>query len=139
MAAPAPQPAPQPALELPADGPGSPGGLGRRTGALMIDWLSSMAIALVLNGGLEPGRFSPATLTLVVFAVEVTLLGWLQGASFGQRILGLRVAPVGRERVGLLAMAARTALLCLVIPAAVMDSNGRGLHDIVARTVIVRV
>jgi uncharacterized RDD family membrane protein YckC len=48
------------------------------------------------------------------------------------------VAPVGKDRVGLVAMAVRTVLLCLVIPAAVMDSNGRGLHDIAAGTVVLR-
>jgi uncharacterized RDD family membrane protein YckC len=131
-------PEPRTALQLPEAGPGSPGGLGRRTAALVVDWLASLVIAVVLNGGIEPDRFDPALWTLVIFAVQVALLGWLQGASFGQRILGLQVAPVGKDRAGLVAMAVRTVLLCLVIPAAVMDSNGRGLHDIAAGTVVLR-
>jgi hypothetical protein len=32
----------------------------------------------------------------------------------------------------------RTVLLCLVLPAVVWDSSGRGLHDVAAGTVIVR-
>ncbi len=39
---------------------------------------------------------------------------------------------------GLLAGAVRTGLLCLVIPAVVWDKDGRGLHDLAARTAIVR-
>jgi uncharacterized RDD family membrane protein YckC len=136
MAASAPNP--RSTLDLPDQGPGSPGGLGRRSGALLIDWLSSLVVAMVLNGGIEADRFDPAVLTLVIFAGQVILLGWLQGASFGQRILGLWIAPVGRDRVGLVALAVRTVLLCLVIPAAVLDANGRGLHDLAARTVVLR-
>ncbi|PZP04804.1 MAG: RDD family protein, partial [Dermacoccus nishinomiyaensis] len=37
-----------------------------------------------------------------------------------------------------LAGAVRTVLLCLAIPAVVTDSSGRGLHDKLAGTVIVR-
>jgi hypothetical protein len=32
----------------------------------------------------------------------------------------------------------RTALLCLVIPAIVVDRDGRGLHDRAAASVVVR-
>jgi hypothetical protein len=38
----------------------------------------------------------------------------------------------------LLLAAVRTALLLLVIPAVVWDADGRGLHDRVAGTAIVR-
>ena len=68
----------------------------------------------------------------------MSLLTWLQGASFGQRIMGLVVAPVGRTLVGLPGVLLRTALLCLVIPALVMDPQGRGLHDLAAGTVVLR-
>ena len=39
---------------------------------------------------------------------------------------------------GLLSALVRTALLCLVVPAVVWDADGRGLHDRVAGTAIVR-
>ena len=39
---------------------------------------------------------------------------------------------------GFLSALARTILLCLVVPAVVWDSDGRGLHDRVAGTAIVR-
>lgn len=125
-------------LELPESGPGSAGGIGRRLAALAIDWFACLAIAVVINGGITPDRIDPALVTLALFAVEVSLLTWLQGASFGQRIMGLVVAPVGRTIVGLPGVLLRTALLCLVIPALVMDPQGRGLHDLAAGTVVLR-
>lgn len=77
-------------------------------------------------------------LNLGIFAAQIVMLTWLSGASFGQRIMRIRVAPVQRPRVGLLAVLARTLLLCLVIPAVVMDPQGRGLHDMVAGTIVLR-
>lgn len=112
--------------------------MGRRIAALFIDWFASLAVAVLLNGGITPGRFDPSLLTLAIFALEVIVLTWSTGSSFGQRIMGLVVAPVGRQRLSLLAVTVRTLLLCLVIPAVVMQPNGRGLHDLAAGSVVVR-
>ena len=125
-------------LQLPESGPGSAGGIGRRIAALFIDWFASLLIAALINGGYNDGRFDQGLLTLAIFYLQVTVLTWSFGSAFGQRILGLVVAPVGRPRVGLPAVALRTFLLCLVIPAVVMQPNGRGLHDLAAGTVVVR-
>ena len=78
-------------------------------------------------------------LTVVVFAVEVIVLTWLTGASFGQRILGLRVVSIQGGRLPLWRVAVRTLLLLLVIPAVVYDDQGRGLHDRMAGSVVMRV
>lgn len=123
-------------LGLPAQGPGAAGGFGRRLAALFVDWFACLAVALLISG--PQRRIDPSQLTLVVFFLEVTVLTWLTGASFGQRILGLLVAPVGRAQVGLPSAALRTALLCLVIPAVVIGKDGRGLHDLAAGTVVIR-
>jgi len=46
---------------------------------------------------------------------------------------------VGRSRrLGLTGSMLRTALICLVIPPLVWDSDGRGLHDRAVDTVVVR-
>ena len=62
------------------------------------------------------------------------------GSTFGMRLLGLRVLALGQP--GQLPAAwrvlVRTVLLCLVIPAAIWDRDGRGLHDKAAGTVVVR-
>jgi uncharacterized RDD family membrane protein YckC len=123
-------------VQLPPTGPGSAGGLGRRSAALIIDWTACLAVASLLSGGLANDR--ARSLTMVIFFLEVTLFTWLLGASFGQRILRLVVAPVARPRLTLLRSAVRTALLCLVIPAVVMQPDGRGLHDLAAGSIVIR-
>ena len=78
--------------------------------------------------------------TLAVFAVENILLVSTLGYTIGHRALGIVVRPevAGIPTIGFLRGAIRSLLLCLVIPAAVWDADGRGLHDKAARTVIVR-
>ena len=104
-------------------------GLGRRAGAIVIDWLASLLVVRLLFPGLEyPGNDS-ALAILGVFYLEVTLLTWLIGSSFGQRILGVAIIRAAGGRLGFPAIALRTLLVCLVIPAVVYDSEGRGLQD----------
>ena len=99
---------------------------GRRVVALFIDWFAAMVVARALVGTPESTLESFATLG--IFAIEVALLTWLWGSSFGQRIVGIRV--VGRaRRLGLTGSMLRTILICLLIPPLVWDSDGRGLHD----------
>ena len=113
-------------------------GLGRRLAAIVIDWGASMLVARLVFPGLPyPGNES-ALATLGVFFAEVTLFTWLIGASFGQRLLGIAVIRQQGGRLGLPATALRTLLICLVIPALVYDSEGRGLQDRAAGSVVVR-
>lgn len=105
-------------------------GLGRRTIGLAVDWGLSLLVAHALLG--------TAQLALVAFAVEQALLVGTLGAAVGHRVAGIRVvrldgAPAGPGR-GLL----RTVLLCLAVPALLMDADQRGLHDRAAGTVVVR-
>ena len=110
-------------------------GTGRRVVALCVDWLAATLVANVLVRSGDPAAESLAT--MAEFLVEVTLLTWLTGASFGQRILGLRVGGRTR-RLSLLATLVRTVLICLVIPPLVWDFDGRGLHDRAVDSVVVR-
>lgn len=122
-------------LGLPPEGPGSMAGTGRRVVALFIDWLASLLIAQAVVG--TPQSSVESFATLGIFFVEVTVLTWLSGASFGQRIVGLRV--VGRSRhLGFTGAAIRTLLICVVIPPLVWDADGRGLHDKAVDSVVVR-
>ncbi len=122
-------------LGLPESGPGSMATLGRRVVALFIDWVAAMIISRALVGSPETTLESFATLG--IFALEVTVLTWLWGASFGQRLVGIRV--VGRtRRLGLIAAALRTFLICIVIPPVIWDADGRGLHDRAVDSVVVR-
>ena len=114
-----------PSAGLPPNLPGEVAGFGRRVGALAIDWLVSTGVALLLVGASGYLSNQASLATLLVFAIEVTLLTWLMGASFGQRL------SLGRALL-------RTLLICLVIPAVVMDSYGRGLHDKAVDSIVIR-
>ena len=53
-------------------------------------------------------------------------------------ILGIRVVPMsGGDFVGLWAIP-RTALIFLIVPPLLQNSDGRGLHDRLCRTVVLR-
>lgn len=107
--------------------------LGRRVVALIIDW----AIASAISAGFFD--FDPMA-TLGVFAAMSALLAMTLGATIGHRICGLRLVrhDDGASPIPPLAAIIRTVLMCLVIPAVVWAPDGRGLHDIAARTAIVR-
>ena len=107
-------------------------GTGRRFLALLIDWLMCLLISGLAGFG------SRSISTLAIFFIEVTILTTLQQASAGQRILGLRV--VDFTNYGIVPakkILIRTFLICLVLPA-VFTREGRGLHDWVANSVVVR-
>ena len=140
-------------LGLSREGSGSLARLRRRAAALMIDWVACLAISAaffpVTSDGFYLARGSSLA-TLGVFALENVLLVGSIGNTLGHRLLGLRVRRVfptnGGEAPdpvwetaapGLLSALVRTVLLCLVIPAVVWDTDGRGLHDRVAGTAIV--
>lgn len=119
-------------LGLPAAGVGSPAPMGARVGAFLIDLGVSTLIALLFTGGQLPKNWS-----LLVWAV-ITVLGvGIFGSTPGQVALGLRVAPLGRSLVGLWAIP-RTALTFLIVPPLLTDRDGRGWHDRVCRTVVIR-
>ena len=123
-------------LGLPESGPGSVAPMGRRVVALIVDWLASMLVARLLFGG--DGQ-DLSLETLAVFALMTIVLLSFGGASFGQRLMGLRVVSVTGGAVSIPRVVLRTLLLCLVVPAVVWDRDQRGLHDQAAKSVVVRV
>ncbi len=117
-------------LGLPESGPGSVAGVGRRLGALVIDWVLCEIIAVA--------AFHDQFLTIAVFAVETYLLTALTGFTAGKRLLGLRVVRLDGKPVGLVWALVRTLLFLAVVPPLVFDSDQRGLHDRAANTIVVR-
>ena len=118
--------------------PGEVVGLGRRLAALAIDWLVAIGVSLLLFRDVAYGSLESSVAILLIFAAELILLTWLTGASFGQRILGVQVVRADGGRLGLGRVVLRTVLICLVIPAVVIDTYGRGLHDRAVGSVVVR-
>jgi uncharacterized RDD family membrane protein YckC len=108
---------------------------GRRAVALLVDWFAALLLARLFVG--TPQSALESFATLGIFFAEVTLFTWLMGASFGQRILGIRV--VGRtRRLGFTGSAVRTLLICLAVPPLIWDADGRGLHDRAVDSVVVQ-
>ncbi|MGW4234354.1 RDD family protein [Streptomyces sp. NBC_01102] len=124
-------------LGLPQEGPGSVAPLGRRFGALFIDWSVCMVIAygLLARGDQQ----AAGNWALGVFLVLSLLTVGTIGSTPGKRILGLRVISEDGGRLGAGRVIVRTVLLLLVIPALVWDRDSRGLHDRLGRAVQVRI
>ena len=116
---------------LPEEGPRSVAGVGRRIGALFIDWLLCMIIAVAV--------FHSQYWTIAVFAVEVYVLTALTGFTVGKRIVGVRVVRLDGKPVGFWWALLRTLLLLALVPPLVFDSDLRGLHDKAAETLVIRI
>jgi len=113
--------------------------MGRRLAALMIDWLISYGLAAL---ALRFGVFSEqmlATAVLVIWFLLGLVAVRLFGFTPGQLALGLQVVAVdGHLPVGIGRVAMRGLLVGTVIPALFTDWDGRGLHDRLTGTAVVR-
>ncbi|HVE74972.1 MAG TPA: RDD family protein [Mycobacteriales bacterium] len=128
-------------LGLPEGGSGSVAGFGARLGGFVLDVITGALIGGLANLFVaEPTSGQRTLFANTGFALEVLVLVALTGQSIGMRLVGIRVlslrAPASVP--GFLPAAIRTALLALLVPALLMDRDGRGLHDKAARTVVVR-
>lgn len=126
-------------LGLPESGVGSVASIGVRIGAFLIDILLSALAAWWITAPEAPRNAS-----LLVWAVMTVVTVALFGITPGQAALGIRVVPVDpagarpRSFVGLWAIP-RTVLIFLIVPPLLLDANGRGLHDRLCRTVVLRI
>jgi uncharacterized RDD family membrane protein YckC len=126
---------------LPEQGPGAAATTGSRVAALFVDLLIGTLIGALVNSYLgDPTTLQRTLATNGSFALQVILLQSLTGQSIGMRLVGIRVARLAaRDEVpGFLPVAIRTALIFFVLPAVVLDRDGRGLHDKAAGTVVLR-
>ena len=120
-------------LGLPAQGVGSVASLGRRIGAFVIDIVLSALVAWVITAP-EP----PQNMSLLVWAVMTVVTVGLFGITPGQAVLGIRVVPFGGgSLVGAWAIP-RTLLVFVIIPPLLVNVDGRGLHDRLCRTIVLR-
>lgn len=126
-------------MGLPASGPGSLAGMGRRAAALLVDWLISYGLAgLGVAAGLY-GTSVLATAVLLVWLVLGVVSVRLFSFTPGQYVLGLQVASVdNRLHVGTGRAVMRGLLIALVIPALFTDIDGRGFQDRLTATAVVR-
>jgi uncharacterized RDD family membrane protein YckC len=133
----APQPSqervPGASLGLPAEGPGRLATWNPRIGAFLVD-----AVAAAFVAGLFTAPDLPGNWSLVAFALVTALTLMVFGQTPGMRLLGLRLAhPRPGSRLAPWRAVVRTALLCLLVPALLVDADGRGLHDRLTGTAVV--
>jgi uncharacterized RDD family membrane protein YckC len=104
--------------------------------AIALDWLAALFLARLIPG-MEYASGDYAFATLAIFALEIIVFTWLTGSSFGQRIMGIAVVSQAGGRLSLWRIVVRTALICIVIPALVYDSQRRGLQDLAVGSKVV--
>lgn len=129
-------------LGLPERGAGAVASPAIRLGALMIDLvLASLVTSLFVRRDFDdPAAMWTFNLWamgvwFVISAVGVSLAGFTPGKA----ILGMRVVRMdGTALVGPLRGVARTALVGVILPAAINDKDGRGLHDRLLGTIVLR-
>jgi uncharacterized RDD family membrane protein YckC len=121
-------------LGLPADGPGSLASFGTRVTAFLLDALASALVAGLFTAPRLPGNWA-----LVAFAAVTVVSLVAVGQTPGMHLMGLRLAhPRPGERLAVWRAVVRTALLCLLVPALIVDADGRGMHDRLTDTAVVR-
>ena len=122
------------ALGLPADGPGSLASFGSRIGAFLVDAVAAALVAGLVTAPSLPGNWSLVPFGLITVGTLVAF-----GQTPGMRLLGLRLAhPRAGERLALWRAVVRTGLLMLLVPALLVDADGRGLHDRLTDTAVVQ-
>ena len=117
-------------LGLPREGTGSIGRIGRRIGALCLDY----GAAYLISGFFG---WDPLAILAIFAAIQIVFIPTLQGSP-GHRIFGLRLVRADGAWAGLWRPVLRTLLLILVIPAVIWDPDQRGLHDKAAGTILLR-
>jgi uncharacterized RDD family membrane protein YckC len=115
---------------------------GRRILGITIDWLACYAISLgfFAGGGSLADRIPGARFpVLILLFAEYSLFIALGGASFGHRLVGLKVVRYsdGGPVTPIQALI-RTALLMPLITAITFDENGRGINERLSNTVLVK-
>lgn len=129
-------------LGLPETGPGSLATTGVRLGAFLVDAFASALIAgLFVQGRAGKGAAGhlPGSWSLIPFALDYVVGILVAGRTLGMYLVGLRVIRVTQAvAVGPLRALGRTALLALLLPALIWDRDGRGIHDRLTDTAVVR-
>jgi uncharacterized RDD family membrane protein YckC len=124
-------------LGLPAEGPGSVAGVGRRLAGVLLDGIASYLVASLFVRRTQGGVPTPGGWSSLVFLIESVVLLSVTGQTLGMALVRVRVVPLSGSRIHPWWAAVRTVLLLMLIPAVVWDSDHRGLHDKASGVVVV--
>jgi uncharacterized RDD family membrane protein YckC len=119
-------------LGFPREGRGSVARPGRRIAALLIDFAVCFVVYYAFFYGNDWA-------SLIIFMIEQIVLIIAVGGGIGHLVMGLRVAKLNGGYAGWWRPIVRTVLLVVLIPPLIWDSDQRGLHDVFAGTVLIRV
>jgi uncharacterized RDD family membrane protein YckC len=129
-------------IGLPATGPGSLATTGPRLFAFIVDAAASGLVAALFvphGGGDSLAERLPGSWSLVPFVLDYVVGVLVAGRTLGMYLTGLRVIRVSRDvAIDPLRILARTVLLLLLVPALVFDRDGRGMHDKLTDTAVVK-
>jgi uncharacterized RDD family membrane protein YckC len=121
-------------LGLPESGPGSVASIGSRAAALLIDVVLAALVAFAFTRPDPPLNWS----LVPWFLITVGTVSFF-GFTPGMLAVGIRVARIdGAVMVGPIRAIPRTIMVAVIIPAAVWDGDGRGLHDKAVGTIVLR-
>jgi uncharacterized RDD family membrane protein YckC len=111
----------------------APANLASRFAALLIDWILCLLIT-----GLAADPRQEVWLPVLILVAEYTFFVGLYGQTPGMRLLRIRCVSYADGRpIGPLKALVRGVLLALFVPALIMDSERRGVHDRLADSVVV--
>ena len=109
-----------------------PAPLSRRLGALVLDWLACLLVSGIFAKPMTQG-WAPVLVLIVEYGFFIGLFGQTPGMYLTKlRCVSVTDgAPIGVPRA-----LYRGVLLALVVPALIMDSTGRRLHDRLTDSVV---
>lgn len=135
-------------MGLPEDGVGSLASVRRRIGGVLIDWVLCYAIVAGITSLSIPITYDTildfssqvATNTYFLWIILGIVSVWIFARTPGQAVLGMGVARVDEPgaKVGIWRPVVRTLLTAFVLPAAIVDTEGRGMHDRATGTTVIR-
>jgi hypothetical protein len=121
-------------LGLPESGPGAAAPIASRAAALAIDVVLAALIAGLFTAPELPRNWS----LLPWFLITVSTVSFF-GFTPGMLALGIRVVRMdGAAMIGPVRAIPRTVMVGVIIPAAIWDADGRGLHDKAVGTIVLR-
>lgn len=138
---------------LPQTGRGSVAATGRRIAGIIIDWLLCTLLASLIVGrpadagdeAFIASSLAHSAVTIALFFLMHVLFVWQMGFTVGHRVLGMGVIdletktrPAAAGFRGFVRALVRAVLLLLVVPALMLDSDRRGLHDRAGNTAVLR-
>jgi uncharacterized RDD family membrane protein YckC len=111
---------------------------GLRLGAFVVDSILADLFAIIVNGGYHVGGRQNVSTYVAFLLIEIVFVT-LAGQTPGMRVAGIAVIrEKGIGRPGIRWVLLRTVLLAVIVPALIVDSAGRGMHDRAAGLRMVR-